>query len=319
MWPIKTTPPTPAAPSGGSPTDPDGSSAANARAWLAFTTCGAIWGSTFLVISIGNDAMAPVWAAALRLMLATVLLTAWGAARGVRIPRGAALRAALGYGLGQFGINFPLLYWAERIVPSGLAAVFYATIPLSTALLTHALGMEQLTAGKMFGAILAFGGVTVLFSSSLRGDVPLIGLLTVFTAATMAGIGTVLLKRGPRQSPIGANAVGSALGAVITLAISFAIGEPHVLPTTPGAAFPLLYLTIAGSLGAFVIMSWLVNHWSVTRTSYVSVIVPVLALGLGALFRKERLTWLSLVGSTMVLVGLVIGMRGGTRRADRRT
>ena len=86
---------------------------ATARAWLAFAACGAIWGSTFLAISFGNDALAPVWAATLRLALATVLLTAWTRARGRALPRGPALRAALGYGVTQFGVNLPLLYWGE--------------------------------------------------------------------------------------------------------------------------------------------------------------------------------------------------------------
>src|SRR6185295_10867966 len=103
------------------------------RPWLAFAACGAIWGSTFLVISIGNDALAPVWAATLRLAAASVLLAAWTILRGQRLPRGPALRAALGYGVAQFGVNLPLLYWGERVVPSGLAAVVYATLPLSSA------------------------------------------------------------------------------------------------------------------------------------------------------------------------------------------
>jgi len=91
--------------------------------WLAFAACGAIWGSTFLVISLGNDSSPPVWAATLRLVLAAVLLGLITRLRGQPLPRGPALRAALVYGVAQFGINFPLLYWAEKTVPSGLSAV----------------------------------------------------------------------------------------------------------------------------------------------------------------------------------------------------
>ena len=87
--------------------------------WAAFAACGAIWGSTFLVISIGNDALAPVWAATLRLAAASLLLAAWTLLRGQRLPRGAALRAALGYGVAQFGVNLPLLYWGERVCSVG--------------------------------------------------------------------------------------------------------------------------------------------------------------------------------------------------------
>lgn len=281
----------------------------DARAWGAFAACGAIWGSTFLVISIGNDGLAPVWAATLRLVLASLLLAGWTFARGQRLPRGSALRAALGYGVAQFGVNLPLLYWGERVVPSGLAAVVYATLPLSSALIARAFGMERLTVGKMAGALVAFGGVAVLFSSSLHGRVAPAGLIVILVGATAASLGSVLLKRGPRQDPFGANAVGCAVGAVIAGPISLALGETHALPTTFATAWPVVYLTIAGSLGAYVIMSWLVHAWPVTRTSYVTVIVPVIALALGALVRHERLGPSTVLGAGLVLVGLLIGMR----------
>ena len=128
----------------------------DAPAWAAFAACSAIWGSTFLVISIGNDVLAPVWAATLRVALASVLLGAWTLLRGQSLPRGPALRAALGYGVAQFGVNLPLLYWGEKVVPSGVSAVVFATIPFSTASSRAALGLERLTARKILGAVIAF-------------------------------------------------------------------------------------------------------------------------------------------------------------------
>jgi drug/metabolite transporter (DMT)-like permease len=288
------------------------------RPWLAFSTCSAIWGSTFMVISIGNDALAPVWAATLRLLLAAVLLTVWSLARGEALPKGAALRAALAYGVLQFGLNFPLLYWGEKTVPSGLSAVLYATLPMTSAFLTRAFGMERLTLYKLVGSVTAFGGVAVLFSSSFHlrasplaapGQISPAGFLAVFAAATLSGGGNIVLKLGPRQKPIGANAAGCAIGAAISAAVSFAVREPHPLPATAATLGPLLYLTIAGSMGAFVLMSWLVNHWTVTRVSYISVVVPVIALALGSLVRHEPITERNLAGAALVLVGLLIGMR----------
>jgi probable blue pigment (indigoidine) exporter len=139
--------------------------------------------------------------------------------------------------------------------------------------------------------------------------VPPVGLLTILFAANVSGFGVVLLKRGPRQSPIGANAVGCAIGAVVSLVASAVMGETHRLPTTFAAAAPVLYLTLAGSLGAFVLMSWLVNHWPVTRTSYVSIIVPMIALALGAVVRGQTVTATAGVGCALILAGLLIGMR----------
>jgi drug/metabolite transporter (DMT)-like permease len=279
------------------------------RAWLAFAACSGIWGSTFLVISIGNDALAPVWAATLRLGLAAVLLCVFTLARGQSLPRGAALRAALGYGVAQFGVNLPLLYWGEKVVPSGVSAVVYATIPFSSALIARAFGLERLTPAKVLGAVLAFAGVLVLFSSGLERSVPAGGFAAIFVAATSASVGTTLLKRGPRQDPFAANAVGCAAGAVIACAASIALGEPHAFPGTARAAWPLIYLTFGGSLGAYVMMSWLLTRWSVSRTAYVTVIVPIIALGLGAIVRREPLAASSLLGTGFVVAGLLLGMR----------
>ncbi len=282
---------------------------ADLRPWLAFSACSAIWGSTFLVISIGNDALAPVWAATLRLVLAAVLLGLWSLARGEALPAGAALRTALVYGVLQFGVNFTLLYWGEKTLPSGLSAVLYATLPMISAFLTRALGMERLTVPKVAGSITALVGVAVLFSSSFRDQISPAGFLAVLAAAISSGVAAVLLKRGPRLHPIGANSVGCAIGAAIAAAASFALREPHPLPTTLATLGPLLYLTIAGSMGAFVLMSWLVNHWPVTRVSYVSVLVPLIALALGSLVRHEPITAINLAGAALVLLGVLIGMR----------
>lgn len=284
-------------------------SGGDAPAWTAFAACSAIWGSTFLVISIGNDALAPVWAATLRVGLAAVLLGIWTLLRGQPFPRGAALRAALGYGVAQFGVNLPLLYWGEKVVPSGVSAVVFATIPFSSALAARALGLERLTARKIAGALIAFAGVVVLFSSTLHQHVPVSGFAAVFVGATAASVGTGLLKRGPRQDPFAANAVGCAAGAVVAGIASLALGEAHAIPATLGAAWPLLYLTIGGSLGAYVTMSWLISRWSVSRTSYITVIVPVIALALGAAVRHEPLGAASLAGAALVLAGLLVGMR----------
>jgi len=218
------TPPPPAARSA-----PDASPVAGLGPWGAFAGCTLIWSSTFLVIRIGNDSLPPLWAAALRLALAAALLGGIARARGLRLPRGAALRTATAYGALQFGLNFPLLYWGETILSSGLSAVLFATIPL--------------TSGR--------------FSSTVARlpAVPPLPFAAVLTAATAGSLATVLLKRGPRQSPFVINAWGAAVGFPICLAASLIAGERHPWPATPAMVVPLLYLTLAGSVGAFVLLS----------------------------------------------------------------
>lgn len=284
---------------------------------LAFVGCSTIWGSTFLVISVGNDSLPPVWAASLRLFLAAIVLTALTYATGKRLPRGPALRAAAQYGFFNMGISFCLLYWGEQTVPSGLTAVLYATIPLSTALLTRAFGLERLVVPKVLAAVIALVGVAVIFSGSGGGGIRPIHLASILVAATCASLSGVMLKRGPRQHALGANAAGALVGLAVCLPVSFLLRERHPLPVTAVAFLPVLYLTIAGSVGAFVLYAWLVNHWPLTRISFISVIVPVVALALGAMFRREALTWVHGLGTLLVFAGLAIAIASDRRAMQR--
>jgi drug/metabolite transporter (DMT)-like permease len=275
----------------------------------AFFGCVCIWGSTFLVIAIGNDTVPPTWGAALRLALAAAILFVVMAVRRLPFPRGDALKACVLYGFFQFGLNFPLLYLGETEVPSGLAAVIFATIPLSTVFFARIFGLERLSAPRIWGALVALLGILVTFSEQLRASVRLVPLLEVLAATWVACLGSVFLKRGPRQSPIVTNGVGALVGCGACLVWSAVLREPRELPTTWAAIFPILYLAVAGSVGAFVLWAWLVNYWDISRTSYIAVLLPIVALSLGAWVRHERLGPTDLVGALIVLVGVTLGLR----------
>ncbi len=197
--PTPPTIPTPPAAAPAAVVAPHGESPSSRGPWLAFLGCGLIWGSTFLVISIGNDTLPPLWGAALRLALASIALAILMKATGHSLPRGAALRAAAGYGVFQFGINLPLLYWGEKFVPSGLAAVLFATVPLSSAIIARLFGMEKLNPMKIAGAFIAIGGVALIGGADTTHGGHVLGVVAVLGAASVAGLGTTLLKRGPRQ------------------------------------------------------------------------------------------------------------------------
>lgn len=285
------------------------------RNYAAFLGCVLIWGSTFLAIRLGNEATPPVWAATIRLVLASALLFVIARVFRLPLPRAAALQGAALFGFFNFGINFALLYIGETTVPSGIAAVLFATVPLSTALLAAAFRVERLAARKLVAAVVAIAGVAVIFAGELGVATPFAGLLTVFGAATAASMSGVMLKRAPRQAAIPANAIGAAIGAVLCLAVSFAIGEDHALPTTIAAWFPILYLTLAGSLGAFVLYAWLVAHWSVTNASLIGVTAPIIAVILGAIVKGEQPAPLTYAGAAIVISAVLVALRAPQSRA----
>src|SRR5262249_25907206 len=151
---------------------PAPSGPSGARLLLAFVATTIIWGSTWLVISLGNDTLPPIWAAALRLALAALVLAVMAAIARQPLPRGRALAHAVGFGVFQFGIGFPLIYWGETRVASGLTAVLFATVPLTSSLLARVMGIEPLSRNRMIGAVISIGGIAVVFSGELAGHTP---------------------------------------------------------------------------------------------------------------------------------------------------
>src|SRR4029077_3204924 len=246
------------------------------RIRVTFVSCALIWGTTFLAIRFGNEATPPVWAATIRLALASVVLFGIVAAFRMPMPRRRALRGAALWGLFNLGVNMSLLYVGETTVSSRISAALFSTVPLTTALLAVAFNVEPLVTRKLIAAIVAIGGVAVIFAGELGVSVPITGLLTVFGGATAAALANVLLKQAPKQQVIPLNAIGTAVGAGFCMIVSVLLGESHAIRAPAAACRPILDLTVAGSLGAFVLFSWLVTHWSVSNASLVGVTVPII-------------------------------------------
>jgi drug/metabolite transporter (DMT)-like permease len=128
-------------------------------------------------------------------------------------------------------------------------------------------------------------------------------------------LANVLLEQAPKQQVIPLNAIGTAVGAGVCLVISFALGESHAIRVTLSAWLPILYLTVAGSLGAFVLFTWLVTHWSVSNASLLGVTVPIIAVILGGLVKGEQPAALTYVGAAVVISAILIALRAPRPRA----
>src|SRR6202451_1632172 len=141
-------------------------------AWMilgAFAIIYFVWGSTFLAIRVGVREVPPFLLTALRFLVAGLVLYGWVMARGGRSPSRRQWASIFGLAVLIFIFDYGLLFWAEQRVPSGLAAVMLATIPMFTALAEMAiLGTQKMTA--RLGGALAIGlcGVAVLVSRSLN-------------------------------------------------------------------------------------------------------------------------------------------------------
>ncbi len=283
--------------------------------YAAFAGMCLIWGTTFLAIRIGSEAVPPLWGATLRLVLASILNAIVALLTRAAWPRGSALRGIATFGFLNLGVNFSLLYWGEMTVPSGIAAVFYATVPLTTGIFAAMLGVHALQRRQMVAAAVGLVGVALIFSGEIRWGAPTLGLLAVFTAATMASLAGVILKKVPPHSVFVVNAIGAAIGSCVCLLASVILGESHHLPRGMAAWGPILYLTVAGNLGAYILYTWLVSQWKVTSVSVGALIIPVLAVCVGALVRGESPAPDTYLGAALVLSGVSVSLFGGRKEA----
>lgn len=283
------------------------------RTYASFAAMCLVWGSTFLAIRIGNEAVAPVWSAALRLLIAAPLYALIALAVRAPWPRGAALRAALLYGFLNYGVQFALLYRGELEVPSGTSSILYATIPLTTALGAAGLKVHPLRRHEILGALVGLSGVVLVFSGALSRGGPPLALAAVLIAAIVAAFSGIVLKMGPPQSTWAVNGVGAVVGVAVCLPTSLALGESWTLPRGLAGWGPIFYLIAAGNLVAYALYGWLIAKWKVTSVNAMTLVIPVVAVLLGALVRAETLGPGTVAGAALVLVGVSITLFVGRR------
>ena len=275
----------------------------------AFVMLCAIWGSTWLVIQIGLEGAPPLLAASLRFVVASAILLVVCVLLRSKLPRGRTEWALVGfYGVVLFGADYGLIYWGEgNRVASGLSAVLFATFPFQTAIAAHILlRTERLSVQKLIGIALGFAGIAFIFRAQLAASADLFfPMLAIVLAATCAAAASVAVKRwGHDMDTVSLNAFAMGTGAVTLGAASLFAGERWAVPSWPTGILAIAYLSLAGSVVAFVTYLWLLKRIEATSLSYIAFVNPIVAVLLGYLVHNERLDPLVLAGAGMTLAGI---------------
>jgi drug/metabolite transporter (DMT)-like permease len=290
------------------------------KAVVAFVGLCAIWGSTWLAIKVGLRDLPPISFAGIRFALAALILFAIVLARGVRLPwAGRDWRLLLWTGLLTITINYALVFWAELHISSGLAALLNASIPLFGLPLAHrALAAEPMTPPKVGGVVLGVLGLAIVFGSELGGNGPLaawasVGVMVASLAGAQAGV--LVKARGTHLDPAVLAGVQMAAGSVPLLAGGAALeGNPLLFDWTLSAVVTLAYLTVVGSVIAFLAYYWLIRHIDVTRVLLIPLITPLVAVGLGVMFLGETVGRGTVLGGSAILGGVWMAIWNGGRR-----
>ena len=272
-----------------------------------------IWGSTWIVIKVGYGDLGPFNVAALRFLVAGALMAVVAQITRARWPRGRPeWTAVIVVGLLMFAGDYGLIYWAEQFIASGLTAVLFATLPLMTLFIARAyIPGDRITTGKLGSSVLALAGTVALFADQLRVDTTAIRpMLAVLGATLCAAVASVVSKRDAHDIPSATlNATSMLVGAAVLLLVALAHGEGFRVPTDAGTWAAVAYLSLVGSVLAFLIYFSLLKTWSVMSLSFISVFTPVIALLLGSVFLHEPLTLWRVAGTLLILVAVLLGNR----------
>ena len=294
-----------------------------ALTWVSLATLILIWGTTWAAIRVGLRGIPPVTGVALRFAIASAALLALMPFFGVKLPRGRnEWRLLCANALLTFSIPYGILYWAEQWVPSGLAAVLFATFPLLTVILAHfALG-ERLTPKGIVGILAGFAGVAVIFSEdfqALGGSKVATAAAILLIAPLAAAVGGVAIKRwGSGIHPMLTAAIPMGMTAVLMGALSlvFDAGRPVTFDTP--SILALLYLALCGSALPFTLYFWLLQHQTATSMSLINYVTPVIAVTVGTLFLDEPSTIRIVIGAALVILGVAVVLaKWGPARSSR--
>jgi drug/metabolite transporter (DMT)-like permease len=283
--------------------------------WLSL--CG-IWGSTWLGIKLGLRDLPPLTFAGIRFALAAVMLAAL-----VRLRKRPVTDLTsddwwvLAYtGFLSITVNYALVFWGEQYISSGLAALLSATVPLFGFPIAHwYLAAEPLTWRKVAGAILGLVGVAIVFSGELGmgGARSLWASAGIVVAALATAHAGVLVKhRASHIDPSVLAGVQMAGGCIPLLLAGVALeGNPLGLRWTPLALASLAYLTIVGSVIAFMMYYWLIRHTAVSGVLMIPLVTPLIAVLFGVLFGGETIGWHTALGGSAIIAGVALAVVRG--------
>src|SRR5271166_5347907 len=300
------------------------------RRWqvlLAFTIIYFVWGSTFLAIRVGVREVPPFLLAGMRFLVAGVVLYGWMRARGTPSPTAREWRAASLLAFLIFVLDYGLLFWAEKRVPSGIAAVMMATIPafmtISEILI---LRTQHMTTRLALALLVGLGGVAVLVSHAISfGEAPIdtAGACALVVAAMSWSVAAALTRRltlpSAKVMSSGSQMLAGGVLLTVTAALLGEFRSFQVQAVSREAWLTLLYLIVAGSIVGFTAYVWLIHHESPTKVGTYAYVNPVVAVLVGHFLGGETIGARTLCGTLLVLVSVIVITTTPAKKAEAKS
>lgn len=266
-----------------------------ALAYFCLAGISLIWGTTFLVLRIGVMHFPPFLFAAIRQLVAGMLLVGFFLLiKHEKFPSLTTLRIQAFRGFLMITCGNGLVSWAEVFVTSGLAAIICSTMPIMVILINLSINKnEKPTWLITFGSITGLAGIILVFSEFLSDFINpsyQTGILLIFTATITWALGSILTKRTiDNANPFLNAGLQMLFGGFFCLPFSLAFDNLHSIVWTNEVFFALSYLILIGSITGFSMYAYTLSKLPMTIASLYSYINPLVAVTLGWLILDEKL------------------------------
>ncbi|MEO1023696.1 MAG: EamA family transporter [Bacteroidota bacterium] len=277
---------------------------------ILFSIPAVIWGSTWLAIKFQVGEVDPVVSVSYRFFLAGLLLLVYSKWKGLSLQFN---RKEHGFillqGLLIFGINYALVYTAELTLTSGLVGLLFSTLVILNIINSRIFLKTAFEPKVLIGGVLGLVGMGLVFRQDLStfslADGKVVGLLFALGGAVVASLGNITSARNQKAGipVIQSNALGMLYGAAAMLAFALISQKPITFEQSTGYILSLAFLSVFGSVIAFTAYLTLIGRIGASRSGYVVLVSPIIALMLSTLFEDYRWTITGALGAILILVG----------------
>ncbi|MDY6923198.1 MAG: EamA family transporter [Pseudomonadota bacterium] len=278
--------------------------------------CATIWGTTWFAITLQLGEVAPLASIVWRFGLAAIVLFAGCllTRRSLKLSLNQHL-AAMGQGVFAFSISYSFTYAAEGRIASAVVAVIFASLAFLNLILFRVAARQRAALASWGGAALGVVGVAVLSGSEVLGAgldaASAAGVGFAFTAVLASAFGNYFAWRGQNagSAVIPSTAWAMAYGTGLLALYGLATGVEWSIQPTFTYIGSLLYLSVFGSVIAFVVYFTVARSHGYALASYISALTPPIAMLVSVLFENASFGWLALAGLALVLAGQVLLIR----------
>lgn len=285
-----------------------------AKIILAFAAIYLIWGTTYLGIRLALEAFPPFLMAGARFLLAGLIIYGWLRLRGAERPQPQQWPVALLIGLLMVAGGSGLLHWAEQTIPSGIAALIIATIPLWITFFDWIMFRRDKPSKRVVGGlVLGFAGIVLLVGpDQLAGTATFswVAVSILLLSPVFWSLGSLYSRQADLpENPFMVSGMEMLSGGAVLLLAGLLSGEAQRLDlsaVTPVSWLALLYLLFFGSITAFSAYTYLLKTVSAAKASTYSYVNPVIAVYLGWLILAEPISPATLVAMVVIVVAVVL-------------